>query len=42
MCVRAFDDLQGPAAGVGDHLGHLGSLIARIGKDIASPCAAAD
>ena len=33
MCVAAFDDLQGPAAGVGDHLGHLGPLIARISKD---------
>jgi hypothetical protein len=33
MCVAAFDDLQSPAAGVGDHLGHLRPLIARISKD---------
>ena len=31
--VGAFNDLQGPAAGVGDRLGHLGRLITRISKD---------
>lgn len=34
MSVSAFDDLQGPAASVGDHLGHPGPLIACIGKSI--------
>jgi hypothetical protein len=33
MCVGAFDDLQGPAAGACDRLGHLGPLITRISKD---------
>ena len=33
MCIAAFDDLQGPAAGVGDHLRHLRPLIAGIGED---------
>lgn len=33
MCIAAFDDLQGPAAGVGDHLRHFRPLIAGIGED---------
>jgi len=33
MRVAAFDDLQGPATGVGDHLRHLRPLIAGIGED---------
>jgi hypothetical protein len=33
MCVASFDDLQGPAAGVGNHLRHLRPLIASIGED---------
>jgi hypothetical protein len=32
MCVAAFNDLQGPAAGVGDYLRHLRPLIAGIGE----------
>lgn len=33
MCLTAFDDLQGPNAGLGDHLRHLCTLIASVGKD---------
>ena len=33
MRVAALDDLDRPAAGVGDDLGHLRSLIAGIGED---------
>ena len=33
MRVAALDDLQGPAAGLGDELGHLWPLIAGIGED---------
>src|SRR5580658_9493056 len=33
MGIAALDDLQGPRAGLGDHLGHLGPLIAGIGKN---------
>lgn len=33
MGVASLDDLQGPSAGLGDHLGHLGTLIAGVGKD---------
>ncbi len=33
MRVAAFDDLQGPASGVGDDLRHLRPLIAGIGED---------
>ena len=31
--VAAFDDRDRPATGVGNNLGHLGSLIAGIGED---------
>src|ERR1044071_6275402 len=33
MRIAALDDLQGPDAGVGDHLRHLCTLIASVGKD---------
>ena len=33
MRVAALDDLDCPATGIGDDLGHLGSLIAGIGED---------
>lgn len=33
MDVRALDDLQRPGAGGSDGLGHLGPLIASVGKD---------
>jgi hypothetical protein len=33
MGIAALDDLQAPEAGFGDHVGHLRSLVASIGKD---------
>ena len=33
MGIAALDDLQGPRAGLGDHLGHLWPLVSGIGKD---------
>lgn len=33
MQFAALDDLNGPATGVGDHLCHLGSLVASIGEN---------
>jgi len=33
MQVAALDDLDGPAAGIGDDLRHLCSLVAGIGED---------
>ena len=33
MGIAALDDLQGPGAGLGDDVGHFGSLIAGVGKD---------
>src|SRR5438477_7943969 len=33
MRIASLDDLQGPDAGVGDHLRHLCTLIASVGKD---------
>ena len=33
MGIAALNDLQGPAAGLGDELGHLWPLIPGIGKD---------
>lgn len=33
MSIAALDDLQGPGAGPGDHLGHLWPLVAGIGED---------
>ena len=33
MQVAALDDLNGPAIGIGDHLCHLGSLVASIGEN---------
>lgn len=45
MGIAALDDLQTPRAGLGDNLGHLGPLIAGVGKDAfderkGSPCSA--
>ena len=33
MGIAALDDLQAPAAGLGDDFGHLWPLVAGIGKD---------
>lgn len=33
MGIAALDDLQGPGAGLGDHLGHHWPLVAGVGKD---------
>ena len=34
MGIAAFDDLQGPGAGLGDEPGHLWPLIPGVGKDV--------
>jgi hypothetical protein len=33
MSIAALDDLQGPGARLGDHLGHLWPLVAGVGED---------
>ena len=33
MSLAALDDLQEPVTSLGDHLRHLGPLIASVGKD---------
>ena len=45
MGIAALDDLQAPAAGLGDEFGHLWPLVAGVGKDAfderkGSPCGA--
>ena len=33
MGIAALDDLQGPGAGLGDHLGHFWPLVSGVGED---------
>ena len=45
MSIAALDDLQAPAAGLGDDFGHLRPLVAGVGEDAlderkGSPCRA--